>query len=145
MARKVMHMSRAALANVVSVQLGRLGFTVAEVKALVLWSRKLHRFSERCCNGEVEYDDTGAAFKVVRDRTGSELARRPARDVESEALKACGAIIAARNAREAAAPVTLYRQGDPRGCPLYIVPAALSAEEVDSRYPTVGVAVDFPS
>jgi hypothetical protein len=145
MARYVSKMSRANLANVVSVQLGRLGFTVAEVKALVLWSRRLHRHAERCCNGLLEYDDTGACFKVVRDRTGSELARRPARDIEAEALAACRVIIDGRNAREALPPVTFYLQGDPRGCPLYIIPASLSVEEVDARYTSVGVAVDFPA
>lgn len=137
-------MSKENVARIVAVSLGRLGFNVDEVRALVRHSRALHRFAERQCNGEVEFSDDGSeCFKVVYDRLGNEVFRRPARNVERIALDAARAICERVNAREGFAPVTVYYQPDPRGCPLYVVPQGLSREELESRYSTLGVAVDF--
>jgi hypothetical protein len=137
-------MSKENVARMVAVNLGRCGFNVGEVCELVRLSRALHRFSERLANGEVEYSDDGSkCYKVIRNRLGDEVERRPARNVERIALEAARAICERVSAREGGIPYTVFHQADPRGCPLYVVPVGISREDLESRYTSLGVAVDF--
>ena len=85
-------------------------------------SRKLRRIFERQCNGYNFYPDG----PYSRDEDASRAATRDER--REEKLKAKAGEIAT------GLGVKLYVQGDPRGCALYLVPASLTDEEIDSNY-----------
>jgi hypothetical protein len=107
-------------------RLSRYGVTPEELLTLLRIERTLGRWALLQCNGDAYIDDDGAA----RDCHG-----RAIRNPEPGALRRAAAIAKAHR-------LTIYHQGDPRGCSLYLlrrgdVPKGKSA---DSCY-TNGVAV----
>jgi len=92
--------------------LGRAGYTLQEARALIRQSARLHTWAERECNGEIQRDETTGIPYWHSSVTGKRLGRVP--DAESGALKLARGIAAAHD-------MTIYHQGDPRGCCLWIL------------------------
>jgi hypothetical protein len=115
--------------------LTRLGFDQPGVSALLRCSATLHTWSEHCCNGAIQRDEeTGKPYwysAYACKRLG------PARDAEAGALKQANAIAARQG-------FSIYHQGDPRGCSLYLYrPEDLT--RIAERHPTVGELVCIES
>jgi hypothetical protein len=85
--------------------------TQDEVDTLLRAQRTLHTWAEHECNGVIQRDDeTGKPYwySVMGKRYGA------APDRETGALKRAAAIAMVHG-------LTIYHQGDPRGCCLYIL------------------------
>ena len=107
--------------------------------ALIRASRRLSRFSELECNGEIQRDENTGIPYYCSVYSGKRLGR--ARDTESAALKKVNNIMVKYP------DLFFYHQGDPRGAALYIGKKADLKRwgdrgiEIDSVYSTIGVAV----
>lgn len=120
------------------VYLTTLGMTVDEGDTLLRCSRTLSRWAERECgdgsNWAIERDeDTGKPFSVYHGP--GKATRYPIADREAGALRRATAIAEAHG-------LTVYHQGDCRGCALYVirpgdVPEGSTVESCYSR----GVAI----
>ena len=107
--------------------------------ALIRASRRLSRFSELECNGEIQRDEnTGIPYYYS---VYSEKCLGRALDTESAALKKVNNIMVKYP------DLFFYHQGDPKGAALYIgkkadlKPWGDRGIEIDSVYSTIGVAV----
>ena len=107
-------------------RLTRLGFTAAEISALVRIEKTLNRWFElECGTGDdkvtrsIERDDNGDGKPFVRIQfstaQGWQDRRYPVADREAGAKKRLAAIMAGHKR------LVSYIQGDPRGCALYIL------------------------
>lgn len=105
------------------------GFTFQEVEQLLKISRRLSRWSEAECNGEIERDEeTGKVSRVVTfERPEYRQVRYKIRDMEMPARRKAEEICSRHG-------LVAYFQGDPRGCALYIT------DGKDQEY-TQGIAV----
>jgi hypothetical protein len=120
--------------------MGTLGFTADETAALLKAERALHRWSEMECGTgndrmtvSIERDEqTGKPFRRVQymGANGWVDRREPCRDMESAALRKIRALFSGKSA------LAFYRQGDPRGCALYVlrVGDVPEGESVDAYY-----------
>lgn len=98
-------------------RLGEMGFTFEESQTLYRAQMTLHRWAEAECNGEIQRDEPEDGGKVWRvNRSVGPLKWEPYQiaDREAGALRRVAAIVARHPA------IWFYRQGDPRGCSLYV-------------------------
>jgi len=118
--------------------INRYGISQQDYKALALEEHRLHRWSERECNGDVQRDDeTGKPYTVYMIGRGQDTARFPVPDLEKGSLKRCEEIAASYGLK-------FYRQGDPRGCQVHIYREEdLQGSEIRQVYPTQAHAVFF--
>ena len=122
--------------------LGQHGLTVDEVQSLLRAERTLTRWACRECGDGSEWaiereelpdGEEGRPFNVYHGR--GESRRYPIADLER------GAIARATKTAERHG-LTIYRQGDPRGCGLYIIrPGDVPAGQCVTGYYTRGIAV----
>ena len=125
--------------NHVVGSLVRLGIDPDDAASLIRASRRLSRFAELECNGEIQRDEFTGAPYYYSAYSGKRLGR--ARDTESAALKKVNNIMVKYP------DLFFYHQGDPRGAALYIGKKADLKRwgdrgiEIDSVYSTIGVAV----
>lgn len=128
----------------------QVGFTEEEANALRRISMTLHRWSEHCCNGNIQREGPRGDGKPrwYYGQSSDPKHSYPISDRERGALRRLAKIIDARNARYPSKAlgcnfeVTPYVQTDPRGCALYIlrpgdVPEGKSVDAYYSR----GIAV----
>ena len=101
----------------------------------------LHKWAEDECNGRIQWDDvTGEPHIYRKDKWGSYTVRQshPAFNREDHYLD-----IARKQA--ARFGLSIYHQGDPRGCALYVYdPADLektTSREINCVYNTVATAI----
>ena len=100
-------------ANVVRVLTGEgYGISRDDIEALRRIEMTLHRWSERECNGEVEVDYDGKAWRCSHVASNDHRYRIPNR--EAGALRRLSSIMARYPHLRA------YHQTDPRGCALYV-------------------------
>lgn len=113
--------------------LGRLGFSEIEIRALMRASAVLHTWAEHECNGVIQRDEITDRPYWYNAHTGKRMCRTS--DRELGAKKRVAAITGAHG-------YGVYFQGDPRGCPVYIIRPGDVPEgaDVDSYY-SRGVAV----
>jgi hypothetical protein len=117
-------------------RLEKMGFTYEEAAQLRRIEMTLHRWSEQECGDgndfaswSIERDEkTNKPFRCVYPHNGPSR-RYPIADREGGALKRAQAIIKARNGRLALGEdcdefITVYQQGDCRGCSLYLMRTA---------------------
>ena len=126
-------------------RLYQLGFNSTEAQQLRGIAMTFSRWDEHECNGEIERDEaTGKPFRRTeyQSRGGSwKVNRYPLADREAGAQRRLDAILAAHP------ELAAYRQGDPRGCSVYIYRAAdlttgrFAGHNIESVYNSVGVAV----
>ena len=128
-----------------NVALDRLITSPADAHKLRLAERALHRWHEQECGDSderaswgIERDETtGKPFRVVHPHArGAKATRYQIRDMEAAAVRRVAKILARYPG------VSMYVQGDPRGCALYLlregdVPAGGDVSAYYSR----GVAV----
>lgn len=93
-------------------ELGALGFSFDEARALVRASATLSTWGEHECNGAIQRDEVTSRPYWYNTNTGKRIGRTS--DRENGAVKRAQAI-AARHG------LIAYYQADPRGCALYIV------------------------
>jgi len=130
-----------------------LGFTRSEAEALRRISMALHRWAEYECNGDIERDPERGdkPFWSHASRGGKHYAS-PVPDRERGALRRLDKIIAAHTARLPhnhdgqtfpCHTLRAYIQGDPRGCPLYVIrPGDVPEGKSDDGYYNNGLAVN---
>ncbi len=100
-------------ANVVRVLTGEgYGISRDDIEALRRIEMTLHRWGERECNGEVEVDDDGKAWRCHHSAANDHRYRTANR--EAGALRRLSSIMARYPHLRA------YHQTDPRGCALYV-------------------------
>lgn len=93
-----------------------------EITNLFRLSKQIHRIDEQDCNGYQDYQGNwDEAAELREDKRRERLLTRAA-----EYAKRIG--------------YTIYHQGDPRGCSLYLIPAG-ETENIDSRYNSIGIAI----
>lgn len=97
-----------------AASLAPLGFSAGEIEALTRCANVLHRWDEAECNGEVEVDEDGKAYRVYGMNGGGPLTRLKTANREAAAWKRAQSLAAGRG-------YTLERQGDPRGIPFYVL------------------------
>jgi hypothetical protein len=93
------------------------GITQDEVDTLLRAQRTLHTWAVHECNGDIERDETtGKTYRVLRYvRLSEEREKRyTTPDRETGALRRADDIAEAHG-------LTIYHQGDPRGCCLYLL------------------------
>jgi hypothetical protein len=92
------------------------GLTHDEVDTLLRCQRVLHTWAEHECNGDIERDETTGKCYWVRDfgRADGKISRSLRPDNETGALRRADNIAEAHG-------LTIYHQGDPRGCCLYLL------------------------
>ena len=97
--------------------LNRYGFNTAEAFDLFKIERRLHRWHERECNGEIDRDEeTGKVYGVFEcHRRGPTRTRLPIPDLETAALRKLDLIMSTRP------HLVSFVQTDPRGAALYII------------------------
>lgn len=93
-------------------RLARLGFSDRDVDTLIRASATLHTWAEHECNGAIQRDEETGRPYWHSTYDGRRFSRTS--DRETGALKRARAIVEAHG-------FTLYHQGDPRGCSLYII------------------------
>jgi hypothetical protein len=119
-------------------RLARLGFTEAEAETLRRISMALSRWAEAECNGEVEVDDDGKAFRVHQGHAPTwKVSRWPIPNREVGATRRLGKMMQGHPGFD------FYHQTDPRGAALYIYrPDDLEpGQSVDSIYSSIGICV----
>ena len=113
------------------------GITQDEVDTLLRCSHTLHTWAEHECNGDIERDETtGKTYRVYgQDIPDAKIRRYRTPDRETGALKRAQAIAEAHG-------LTIYHQGDPRGCCLYLLRPGdvVEGSTADSCY-SRGIAV----
>ena len=97
-----------------------LGFTADEAAKLRRISMTLHRWHEAECNGDIQRDERGAAYRHYGHGGSGPFQTVRAVDREKGALKRLDKMLAKRN-RQVAPYLTPYIQTDPRGAALYIL------------------------
>jgi hypothetical protein len=102
-ARRYQHLYEAVYAH---------GITSPELDTLLRCQRVLHTWAEHECNGTIQRDDETGKPYWYNEYTGARCYHTP--DRETGALKRAAAIAQAHG-------LTIYHQGDPRGCCLYIL------------------------
>ena len=109
------------------------GFTRQEVDALLRCERVLQTWAEHECNGEIQRDETSQIPYWYNMHTGNKCGRTA--DRETGALRRAKTICERHGC-------TLYHQGDPRGCVLWVIrPGDVrQGADVGSCY-TNGVAI----
>ena len=110
--------------------------TQDELDTLLRCSRTLSRWAEAECNGEIQRDEeTGKPVRYGGVQSGRLFSLGITPDREAAALTRATKIAQAHS-------LTIYHQGDPRGCALYLIrPGDVPAgSTVDSCY-TNGIAV----
>ena len=116
-----------------------LGFSREQVASLRRIESTLRHWSEHECNGNIQRDGddgTGKPRWHTRYESGNGSGFYFIPDRERGALKRLAAIMAPFKRR-----LVAYRQGDPRGCALYIVPKKeLRGSPVEQAY-NRGIAV----
>jgi hypothetical protein len=103
--------------------------------ALCRCERTLHRWSEQCCNHDIDEQEDGTVIARFMSPTGyiSHPQRIPNR--RAGAIKRAERIAATYG-------LAAYEQGDPRGCALYLYdPGDLGSRDIDSCYSSIGAAV----
>jgi hypothetical protein len=105
-----------------------------QIDNLLQIERKLHKWGERECNGEIEQDETTGKW-YARTASGNTKWRIP--NGEAIAIKRLTAII-----KKAKRGTRYYYQSDPRGCAVYIIrrgdiPADANVESCYTR----GIAI----
>ncbi len=109
------------------------GISREDVEALRRIEMTLRRWAERECNGEVEVDDEGTAWRLHHTYTNH---RGRTANLEAGALRRLSAIMARYPHLRA------YHQGDPRGCALYVYRADDMGDlDPDAYYSSRGVAI----
>ena len=88
------------------------GITQDEVDILLRCSHTLHTWAEHECNGVIERDETTGKTYWFNPNTCKRICRTSNR--ETGALKRAAAIAETHG-------LTIYHQGDPRGCCLYLL------------------------
>ena len=117
----------------------RLGIDPDDAASLIRASRRLSRFAELECNGEIQRDEFTGAPYYYSAYSGKRLGR--ARDTERAAL------IKAESIMQKYPNLFFYHQGDPRGAALYVGRNEDLKRwedrgiEIDSVYSTVCVPV----
>ena len=108
------------------------GVTQDEVETLLRCSRALHTWAEHECNGVIQRGDNGKPA-CYNPTSGMRIGTTP--DRETGALKRAQAIAEAHG-------LTIYHQGDPRGCCLYLLRPGdvVEGSTADSCY-SRGIAV----
>lgn len=123
----------------VFANLQRLGMGVEDAETLVRASRRLSRFAELECNGEIQRDEKTGIPYYFSAHSGKRLGR--ARDTETGALKAVEQVM------KGYPGLIAYHQGDPRGAAIYVVKQEDARRwkergvDLDSVYSTIGTAV----
>lgn len=124
-------------------RLQAMGFSYEESQQLRRIETTLHRWAEAECNGEIQRDEKTGKPYAVRGITSPYSGkytetRWQVADREAGALKRLKAILADKPELGA------FRQGDPRGCQLYVFKRADFSEEelaaMDCHY-SRGIAV----
>lgn len=126
-------------------RLYQLGFNSTEAQQIRGIAMTFSRWDEHECNGEIERDEaTGKPFRVSECRSYAGTWQRQKyaiADREAGAQRRLDVIMAAHP------DLAAYRQGDPRGCSVYIYRAAdlttgrFAGHNIESVYNSVGVAV----
>jgi hypothetical protein len=119
-------------------RLAKLGFTEAEAETLRRISMTLSRWAEAECNGEVEVDDDGRAFRVYQGHAPTWAASRwPIPNREAGAIRRSGKMMQDHPGFD------FYHQTDPRGAALYIYRHydLEPGQSIDSVYSSIGVCV----
>lgn len=127
--------------------MAQLGFNHDETETLIKAERTLRRWAEMECGTGDEWhtvsierdEETGKPFRRLQFYSygGRWTDRRePCRDMEAAALRRVSAIA------EAHPGMSFYRQGDPRGCALYLIRPqdVIPGASVDSYY-SRGIAI----
>jgi hypothetical protein len=115
-----------------------IGFTQAEAETLRRISMTLSRWDEAECNGEVEVDDDGKAFRVHQGHAPTwAVSRWPIPNREAGAIRRLRKIMGSHPG------LAFYHQTDPRGAALYIYrPEGLKpGQSIDSVYSSIGICV----
>ena len=118
--------------------LNRYGISQQDYKALALEEHRLQRWSERECNGEIQWDDeTGKPYTVYMIGRGQDLARFPVPDLEKGSIKRCEEIAASYGLK-------FYHQSDPRGCQVHVYRESdLNGSDIRQVYPSQALAIFF--
>jgi hypothetical protein len=91
------------------------GITQDETDTLLRCSRALHTWAEHECNGVIQRnEETGKPIRYFVNHRGDAISQGQTPDREAGALKRAAAIAEAHG-------LTIYHQGDPRGCCLYLI------------------------
>lgn len=108
-------------------------FSREEWASLKRCERAIHSWSEELCNGTIQECDDGKYRRFYNDRYGSPAIQGEAiSDRSARAFKRAQAIAAKHG-------LSVYEQGDPRGCGLYVYNAAdLKGRPIDSYYSMIG-------
>ena len=116
-------------------ELAAHGVTADETDVLLRCSRTLSTWAEHGCNGAIQRDgDSGDGLPYwYNTNTGKRCGRTA--DREAGAIRRARAIIEAHG-------LTMYHQGDPRGCALYVIRPGDVPEGKDvGAYYNRGIAV----
>lgn len=121
-------------------KLAELGFDYHETEALRRISMTLSRWAEHECNGDIETDDDGKAYRVNQGGpwNGWKVTRYRVPNREAGAKRRLAKILANHP------DFTYYHQTDPRGVALYLVNKAqslYSLQTIDSNYGIIGIPV----
>lgn len=116
--------------------LARMGITNEDAAALVRAERTLHTWHEHECNGTIQRDEaTGVPYWHYGRGTSGPFLTRRAPDREKGATARAGSIAGKYG-------LTVYVQGDPRGCALYLLRPGDVPEGKDAgAYYNRGIAV----
>lgn len=107
------------------------GFTFAEVNTLLRCERTIHRWAEDECNGNIQRDDKNKPRRYYGPNHQYSVTIV---DREAGALKRAQAIAKAHG-------LTIYHQGDPRGCALYLRPGNYNQKAMDDWNYSNGIAI----
>jgi hypothetical protein len=115
-----------------------VGFTQAEAETLRRISMTLSHWAETECNGEVEVNDDGKAFRVHQGHAPTwEVSRWPIPNREAGAIRRLGKMMQDHPGFD------FFHQTDPRGAALYIYrPDDLKpGQSIDRVYSSIGICV----
>lgn len=135
-------------------RLESMGFDVHDIDALIRIERTLQRWAEQECGDANDYaswsierdEQTGKPYRVAYPhRTGAMPIRTAIPDREKGALRRLHTILVQHPG------VIAYRQTDPRGCALYLIPYAAIGDRsgsdrinfIHGNYSSIGVAVCY--
>ena len=119
-------------------KLETLGFSQDEAETLRRISMTLSRWAEHECNGEIEVDDDGKAYRVSQGFPPSwKITRYSVPNREAGAIRRLGTMMQAHPGWD------FYHQGDPRGAALYLYePHKLNpGQSIDSIYSSIGICI----
>ena len=108
------------------------GVTTHEADTLLRAERTLHTWAEHECNGAIQRDEATGKPSWHNTNSGKRLCATS--DREAGALKRAQAIAEVHG-------LTLYHQGDPRGCALYLLrPGDVPKGQDPGAYYSNGIA-----